>query len=61
MIILPKVINKAEIARGLGITRPTFSDKLKGAKGNYFKESDKQAIIQQLKKAIREVERIPVV
>lgn len=59
MTELPKIINKAEIARVLGITRQTFGDKLKGAKGNSFKESDRQAIIRELEKAIEQIKSLP--
>lgn len=56
MIELPKLINKAELARQLGLSPAQLINKLKGTQRNSFTDADKEATIRALKKAIEEVE-----
>lgn len=56
MIELPKLINKAELARQIGVSPAQLINKLKGTQRNSFTDADKEATIRALQKAIEEVE-----
>lgn len=56
MIELPKIINKAELSRRMGISPPGLAQKLKGSQRNSFSEEDRATLLRVLKEAIEEVE-----
>jgi hypothetical protein len=58
MIELPKLINKAELARQIGVSPAQLINKLKGTQRNSFTDADKEATIRALQKAIKEVEEL---
>lgn len=55
--MLPKIINKAELARSLGITRAALNSKIKKVNRNEFSENDRSKAIEVLKNAIKDLEK----
>lgn len=64
MIELPKLINKAELARILypdnSNAPASLNNKLKGTNRQRFTEEDKQKTIEALKKTIQELEDLNI-
>lgn len=56
MIVLPKIINKAELARKMGIEPQNLNNKLKGTNRQTFTYEDYQKVIEILKETIAEIE-----
>lgn len=55
-IELPKIINKAELARKMGILPQNLNDKLKGSNRHKFTDEDRSKVVEALKQAIKEIE-----
>lgn len=55
--MLPKIINKAELARNLGITRAALNSKIKKVNRNEFSENDRYKAIEVLKNAIKDLDK----
>jgi len=55
MIVLPKIINKAELARKMGIEPQNLNNKLKGGNRQTFTDDDKRKVIEVLQEAIKEI------
>ena len=64
MIQLPKIINKAELARKLFPDNPSapqlLNDKLKGSNRNKFSESDKAEAIRVIEEMLQELKQIKI-
>lgn len=60
MTHLPKIINKAELARSMGIEPQNLNNKLKGTNRQIFTEDDRNALIRVLKSAITDVKAIDI-
>lgn len=60
MIKLPKLINKSELARAMGIHPQNLNDKLKGQNRHRFTEDDKQKAIDAMEAALKEIKTIKV-
>lgn len=58
MIELPKIINKSELSRTMGIYPQTLNSKLLGKNRHIFTEEDKNKVLDALEKAIEEVKAI---
>lgn len=52
---LPKIINKAELARKMGIEPQNLNNKLKGTNRQSFTNEDKENLIEVLKSALEEI------
>lgn len=55
--MLPKIINKAELARSLGITRAALNSKIKQVNRNEFSKNDRSKAIEVLKNAIKDLDK----
>lgn len=55
--MIPKIINKAELARSLGITRAALNSKIKKVNRNEFSENDRSKTIELLKNAIKDLKK----
>lgn len=52
---LPKIINKAELARKMGIEPQNLNNKLKGTNRQSFTEEDWKKVVAVLQDAIKEI------
>lgn len=53
---LPKIINKAELARKMGIEPQNLQNKLKGTNRQVFTKEDKESVIRIIKETLQELE-----
>lgn len=58
MIELPKLINKAELARKMGIEPQNLQNKLKGTNRQTFTEDDKNRVLEIIEDLKKEVEEM---
>lgn len=58
LITVEGVANQCNVADYLGITKSTFSQKLKGSKAGKFSPSQKMKVIQYLKEIGKKIEKI---
>lgn len=58
MIELPKIINKAELARKMGIQPQNLNNKLKGSNRQTWTDEDKEKAIEALKEALKELKEL---
>lgn len=56
---LPKIINKAELARRMGIEPQNLQNKLKGTNRQSFTKADKEAMIKVIKDTLEEIKSLP--